>query len=384
MTPLLLLLLFTPFIYAQNVADILETLMPELHWGPDMVDYVEQWLQVADHLPGMQPLARRSWFDDDDLASEEDSASSITIADSKPGSEHDAYRNIRYAAVAYCLSPDTIASWSCGDHCDDPVTADTRVLTVYTDPISSMRFYTAITPHGIVVAFRGTLYPQSIFLDTNILLEKYKDHPKAPDQARVHAGFLMAYHAIAAKVRTSVVHAMTEYVKAYPHLAPHEPITVSITGHSLGGALSLLCAIDLDSYFLAIPVSTMVNRIRFQLYSAGEPRVGNLAFSKFAASLDRIQSMTRVTYNFDPVPRLPPRLLGYEHHGTELFVSGWYFGHNHETSSSTWQALKRWVRDTLGWHPQARFCGTRVDEDPSCIDAEPCSLFSFIFSLIRF
>ncbi len=76
-----------------------------------------------------------------------------------------------------------------------------------------------------------------------------------------------------------------------------------VTGHSLGGALATLTAAHLPHSLL---------------YSFGAPRVGNRAF---AYALDRHAERLHRYVNYrDPVPLLPPGLLGYRHCGTAYHI----------------------------------------------------------------
>jgi hypothetical protein len=76
-----------------------------------------------------------------------------------------------------------------------------------------------------------------------------------------------------------------------------------ITGHSLGGALATLAAAHLP---------------RALLYSFGAPRVGNRAF---AHALDKhAERLHRYVNHRDPVPLLPPGLLGYRHCGSAYHI----------------------------------------------------------------
>ncbi len=76
-----------------------------------------------------------------------------------------------------------------------------------------------------------------------------------------------------------------------------------ITGHSLGGALATLAAAHLPHSLL---------------YSFGAPRVGNRAF---AHAMDRhAERLHRYVNHRDPVPLLPPGLLGYRHCGTTYYI----------------------------------------------------------------
>jgi hypothetical protein len=79
-----------------------------------------------------------------------------------------------------------------------------------------------------------------------------------------------------------------------------------VTGHSLGGALATLTAAHLP---------------RALLYSFGAPRVGNRAF---AHALDHHAGRLHRYVNYrDPVPLLPPGLLGYRHCGSAYHIDRW-------------------------------------------------------------
>jgi hypothetical protein len=123
---------------------------------------------------------------------------------------------------------------------------------------------------------------------------------------KVHTGFLEDFNAI----KDAVIGQVRKYTGSRP--VPG----VFITGHSLGGALAILCA--LECWRQALPVSGV--------FTFGQPRVGNAAF---AALYDRTRMINgtslcditfRVVNQNDIVPRTPGLLLGYRHGGTELFL----------------------------------------------------------------
>ncbi len=85
-------------------------------------------------------------------------------------------------------------------------------------------------------------------------------------------------------------------------------IPLVIAGHSLGGALAMLCA-----YLLWKRGYTVA-----AVYTFGGPRVGDWRFAH--AYNQALGDVTyRLVYKEDIVPRLPPALLGYCHAGTEVF-----------------------------------------------------------------
>ena len=94
---------------------------------------------------------------------------------------------------------------------------------------------------------------------------------------------------------------MIELCKKYPNAR------VIVTGHSLGGAMSNLAAIDLSLLNLNV-----------NIYTFGSPRTGNKMFAEFF-NKHILGDNFRITYKKDPIPTLPPNdIIGYYHSGTEI------------------------------------------------------------------
>ena len=81
------------------------------------------------------------------------------------------------------------------------------------------------------------------------------------------------------------------------------------TGHSLGGAIATLAAAALRAAHGAT-----------DLYTYGSPRVGNAAFVEHVEALPG--GNFRLTHDADPVPLLPPSVLGYRHLSPEYWLVG--------------------------------------------------------------
>ena len=79
-----------------------------------------------------------------------------------------------------------------------------------------------------------------------------------------------------------------------------------VSGHSMGGAIALHAALDLEH--LGIPVA---------LYTYGCPRVGNPQFAHYANQKISGEQW-RITYRYDPVAEVPLNVMGYLHSGTEV------------------------------------------------------------------
>ena len=151
----------------------------------------------------------------------------------------------------------------------------------------------------VVVAFRGSQAPVDFVQDAKFKLAEYLwMHDNYV--AEVHAGFLEDFQAIGGQV--------VDCVKTL--LAGHDSFRpVYVTGHSLGGALAILCALEFVRE--KIPVTGV--------YTFGQPRVGNRTFAGLYDA--RLADKTwRVVNANDIVPRLPGVLLGYRHCGHEVLL----------------------------------------------------------------
>ena len=79
-------------------------------------------------------------------------------------------------------------------------------------------------------------------------------------------------------------------------------------GHSLGGAMATVCA---GRCFMSDEVKNPEG-----LFTYGSPRVGDKQYINFVKNVQHV----RWVNNNDIVPRLPPRLFGFRHHGREMYL----------------------------------------------------------------
>ena len=142
-------------------------------------------------------------------------------------------------------------------------------------------------------------------------------------QTRVHTGFWTAYNANGIR---SFVHKIvrTELKKS--------PGKVYITGHSLGGAISTFCALDLaihtmpriNAYHKSRAVGDEPYLSALAMFNFGSPKVGNNWFKK---EFNRIvPDAFRVVVDGDIVASLPAYGMGYDHIGTEVVIDGNGYG----------------------------------------------------------
>jgi triacylglycerol lipase len=135
---------------------------------------------------------------------------------------------------------------------------------------------------SIILAFRGTNTKSDWISDVIARQDKY---PYVRDSGLVHRGFLDIYSSARKKIH-SALNKLSIKKQLY------------ITGHSLGGALTTLCALD---------ILTNTKFTSPYVYTFASPRVGNVIFSK---TFDRrITCCHRIHNSNDLVPQLPPLIF---------------------------------------------------------------------------
>lgn len=139
-----------------------------------------------------------------------------------------------------------------------------------------------ILPTGAsaIISFRGTQQTKDWMTDFNAFHEAVPyDNYASP--IRTHRGITDAYKSVRGKIHQWV--------------QENKPRYIYVTGHSLGGALGTLCAVDMQYNFPDKGVSC---------YVSGNPKVGNKAFAVSYAK--RVPNTVRTYMRTDLVPNLPP------------------------------------------------------------------------------
>ncbi|KAG5469423.1 hypothetical protein LSCM1_02647 [Leishmania martiniquensis] len=231
--------------------------------------------------------------------------STVTHAEQQvaPYRYSEAYRSHNYARASHC-SASSLSSWSCGPICDK---------------IPGFQFYTTVgdswydtfgfigvdhTNKQIVVAFRGSVTVMNWVQDLVFTFVDYVIHSSCR-RCRVHKGFLASYLSVRSQVKAAVT----------TLLSRHPGYQVLAAGHSLGGALAVHAAVDLQVLLdsMAGPTAPVA------LYTLGAPRVGNPSFAKWTAQILARGPHYRLTHCRDPVPHMPPMSFGFLHAPSEVF-----------------------------------------------------------------
>ena len=213
-----------------------------------------------------------------------------------------ATRALWFAGAAYCRTG--VENWTCAYCASSKTTlADVGVFEHERKRVRAYAGYDGTLKRG-VVAFRGT-EPSSLYNWVENLDAAHSTLPtaKAKDGVgRVHSGFQDAYESVRKGLISHMIKLRTNYDGMWRHFE------VEITGHSLGGALSTLLAVELEALGFRIARVT----------TFGSPRVGDWRFADYYD--EKLGDRThRFTHAHDAVPSLPPRLLGYHHVATEVF-----------------------------------------------------------------
>lgn len=172
-----------------------------------------------------------------------------------------------------------------------------------------------IARRRLVVAFRGTEQTQWKDLITDLMLVPAGLNPERiggdfKQEVQVHSGFLSAYDSVRTRI-ISLIKLAIGYIDdlAEPPFKWH----VYVTGHSLGGALATLLALELSSSQLA-----MHGAVSVTMYNFGSPRVGNKKFAEYYN--EKVKDSWRVVNHRDIIPTVP-RLMGYCHVAQPIYLA---------------------------------------------------------------
>ena len=195
------------------------------------------------------------------------------------------------SAIAFDTISD-INNWSCKACSKFPLT-DVKAFTNTSLLMQGFVGYSAANG-AIVVSFRGSDNDRNWIDDFDFGQIPYL----ACSECFIHNGFYLGYLTISASVRYQIQLLTAKYRGA----------KVWVTGHSLGGALATIAALDIKAAF----------NPEMKVYTFGQPRVGNARFATYFAS--RIPDSFRVIHYADIVPHLPPIDLNFRHYETQV----WY------------------------------------------------------------
>ena len=233
----------------------------------------------------------------------------------------------RIVDISYCVGLTSFGiskPFQCLSRCKD--FPDFELVTTWnTGPMLSDSCGYIALDHGkqrVIVAFRGTYSITNTVIDLSTIPQEYVPYPGDDDDdgdgnrdrctnCTVHMGFHTAWIHTRNRVLDDLLKVMIL----------NRDYQLNLVGHSLGGAVAALAALDLQGRGFDPVVTTF-----------GEPRVGNKGLVQF---LDKRFNLTsgigdedgfqlkyrRVTHADDPVPLLPLSEWGFAMHAGEIYIS---------------------------------------------------------------
>ncbi|KFY59879.1 hypothetical protein V497_04033 [Pseudogymnoascus sp. VKM F-4516 (FW-969)] len=206
----------------------------------------------------------------------------------------------QYAAATYCSNNANSSGTpiTCeADNCPDVEAANAvSVLEFDNSIITDQQGFLSVSTirKEIVLAFKGSASIRNFLADLNFALVDF-----GCPGCKAHVGFTAAW----LEPRSAILAALAKTRAQYPDYK------IVTTGHSLGGAVATLAALELRS-----------SGYEVDLYTYGSPRTGNAAFATFVSAQPGINA--RVTHVNDLAPRVPPMILGgYRHTTPEYWLS---------------------------------------------------------------
>ncbi|KAJ6561092.1 lipase [Mycena vulgaris] len=206
-----------------------------------------------------------------------------------------------YASAGYC-EPATTLAWNCGSNC---------AANPGFHPIASggdggaVQFWFVgvdMALGTVIVSHQGTDSTQILALvtDSDFFLDSLDPalFPGLSSSIEVHSGFANEQAKTASLVLAAVQSGLSTFGLT----------KVTLVGHSLGAALSLLDSIYLPLHIPGVTFSSI-------LY--GLPRVGNKAFADYASTGGTV---THINNKEDLVPILPGMFLGFHHPTGEVHI----------------------------------------------------------------
>ncbi|EGN97011.1 hypothetical protein SERLA73DRAFT_185287 [Serpula lacrymans var. lacrymans S7.3] len=207
-----------------------------------------------------------------------------------------------YASAGYCQASATLA-WNCGANCQ--ANPGFKPTASGGNGDSVQYWYVGYDPSldTVIVSHQGTdpseiepLVTDGDFFLTNLNSTLF---PGIDSSIEVHNGFAGAQADTATDVLAAVESTMSTY----------STTSVTMVGHSLGAAITLL-----DSVYLPLHLPSGTT---FTTYGYGLPRVGNQDFANY---VDANLHLTHVNNEEDPIPICPGMFLGFVHPAGEVHI----------------------------------------------------------------
>jgi hypothetical protein len=205
-----------------------------------------------------------------------------------------------FALGSYCASlyKEGNTEYNCGAECSGAANG-TQLVLAYTEPKTKARMIVSYNDKlkSIFFQSKGMQDIKEMLAGFSVLQSKLNENIGFGKVAgiEIHSGFRTVHD----ELRIATMPKMLKLARDYPDYK------IVFVGHSMGGALALLAAVDFFELY------GYENRI--SVYTFGKPRVGNAVWAQYVNQLPFADRIFRLTRHGDPIVLLPPRAFGYEH-----------------------------------------------------------------------
>jgi len=215
-----------------------------------------------------------------------------------------ALETVKLASVAYC-KPSNIVANNCSKCSELPGLEPVEAVFDEAWDLQAYSGWMASPLTGrreMVIGFRGTDSHSVYNWAENLHATKtdFQLPYPAAEGVRVHSGFFRSYNN--SSLREHLIRSVKGMLEEDPDARLH------VVGHSLGGAMASICALEMR---LVLGVKDV------RVTTFGSPRVGNAEFYRlFQGALPESR---RFTHGHDIVPSVPVVYMGFNHVATEFF-----------------------------------------------------------------
>nr|XP_043607998.1 phospholipase A1-IIgamma-like [Erigeron canadensis] len=230
---------------------------------------------------------------------------------------------IKYHVVKYLYStstsPDAPQSFLLRSLMKDPWLGQSNWMGYIA--VSTKKAKRLLGRRDIMVSWRGTIQAAEWVENFDFPLVSASSVFKESKCTQVHSGFLSIYissHPDSRFNKTSARDQVLSTVKQLVEKYEEEETSITVIGHSLGGALATLSGGDIAVNGYNKPKSENKKPVPVTVFAYGNPFLGNLCLHELLNKQEHLRILRTVNV-IDYIPLLPP-LVGYIHVGRELYI----------------------------------------------------------------
>ncbi|KAI3780490.1 hypothetical protein L2E82_10471 [Cichorium intybus] len=228
------------------------------------------------------------------------------------------YRVIRYI-YATSTSPNAPQSFLLKSLAKDPWLGQSNWMGYIA--VSTEKSKDLLGRRDIVVSWRGTIQISEWIENFDFPLMLASNVFPTSKCALVHSGFLSIYTSSNANSRYNKTSARDQVLSTIKQLVEkykNEETSITVLGHSLGGALATLTGGDIAVNGYNKPTSQPNKSIPVTVFAYGNPMVGNICLRELLHKQENLHILRTVNI-IDFIQLLPP-FIGYEHIGRKLVI----------------------------------------------------------------